>query len=88
MSRFIAAHSVPFTEEVLVKYAKEEEPKFEKVGVRWIKIYCDFASNKHFCEWKAPNKEAIEKIFKDLKIPYDGIYKVRVFNVAKVKFED
>jgi hypothetical protein len=30
MPRFIVAHSVPFTEEVLVKYAKEEAPGFKK----------------------------------------------------------
>jgi len=88
MPRYIATHSVPFTKEVLVKYAKEEVPKFRKAGVTWIRTFCDFPSNKHFCEWLAPNREAIEKIFKDLSIPYDGLYEVKAFDVNKVKFED
>jgi hypothetical protein len=88
MPRFIATHSVPFTRDVLVKYAKEEAPKFAKSGVTWIRTFCDFPNNKHFCEWLGPNKEAIEKILKDLSIPYDGLHEVKIFDVKEVKFED
>ncbi len=88
MPRFLATHTVPFTEETLVKLAKEEAPKFAETGVSWIRVYCDFDDNEFFCEWEAPNKEAIEKIFKDLNIPFDGIYPVRIFDVATVKLED
>ncbi len=87
MPRFIAAHSVPFTEEVLVKYAKEEAPKFLENDVTWIRTFCDFGNNKHFCEWEAPNKEAIEAIFERLSIPFDGLYPVRVFDVATASLE-
>jgi len=88
MPRFIATHSIPFTEEALVKFAKEEAPKFSETGVTWIRTYCDFDDNKFFCEWEAPAKEAIEKILKDLNIPFDGIYPVRIFDVATAKLED
>ena len=88
MPRFIAPHSVPFTEDALMKYAQDEAPKFPESGVIWIRTYCDFEDNKHFCEWDAPNKEAIEQIFKDLDIPFDGIYPVRIFDVATAKVED
>ncbi len=87
MPRFIATHSVPFTEEVLVKLAREEAPKFGQAGVTWIKTFCGFSSQRHFCEWLAPNREAIEKIFKDLSIPFDELHEVRVFDVKDVKFE-
>jgi len=87
MPRFIATHSVPFTEEILKKYAKEETPKFSKKKVTWLRTYCDFEDNKHFCEWEAPKKEAIEEIFKELKIPFDAIYQVRLFDVAKARLE-
>ena len=88
MALFIAGHSVPFTEEDLVKLAKEEAPKFSETGITWIRTYCDFDDNKFFCEWEAPNKEAIEQIFKDLNIPFDGIYPVRIFDVTTAKLED
>lgn len=88
MPRFIATHTVPFTEEALAKLAKEEAPKFAEAGVSWIRTYCDFENNKHFCEWEAPNKEAIEKILQDSNISFDAIYPVRIFDVAKQKLED
>ena len=87
MSRFIAAHSVPFTEEQLIGLAKEEAPKFKEAGITWIRTHCDFDDNKHFCEWEAPNKEGIEQIFKRLEIPFDGIYPVKIFTVATASFE-
>jgi len=86
MPRFIAVHSVPFTEEALIKYAKEERPKFPE-GIIWKLTYCDFDNNKHFCEWEAPNKEALEQIFRDLNIPTDAIYTVQIFDVAKAELE-
>jgi hypothetical protein len=88
MARYIAAHTIPFDLATLVKFAKEEAPKFPEVGVSWIRTHCGFNDDKHFCEWEAPNKEAIEKIFKDLEIPYDGIYEVKVFDVATATLED
>ncbi len=87
MPRFIVAHSVPFTEEVLVKYAKEEAPKFLEDKVTWLRTFCDFEGNKHFCEWEAPGKESLEAIFKRLSIPFDAIYRVKLFDVAKAKLE-
>jgi hypothetical protein len=87
MSRFIAAHSVPFTEEALINLAKTEAPKFKDKGIKWIRTFCDFDDNKHFCEWEAPNKEGIAQIFKNLNIPFDAIYPVRTFTVASASFE-
>jgi hypothetical protein len=88
MPHFMALHSIPFDEATLVKYAQEEAPKFLEAGVTWIKTHCCFDEAKHFCEWDAPNKGAIEQIFTDLSIPFDGLYEVRIFDVATAKLED
>jgi hypothetical protein len=88
MPRFIAVHSTPFDEAALVKYAKEEAPKFQNFGATWIRTHCCFDDQKYFCEWKAPNKGAIEQIFKDLSVPYDSLHQVRIFDVATATLED
>ena len=83
MPRFIAVHTAPFTEEQLKAGAKEALP----AGVSWKLTYCDFDDNKFFCEWEAPNKETIEQGFKARNMPFDAVYPVRLFNVAKAEFE-
>ena len=88
MPRFMVTHTMSNSEEALVKSAKEDAPKFSEAGVTWVRTYCDFDGNKFFCEWEAPNKEAIEKIFKDANFPFDDIYPVRLFDVATAKLED
>ena len=88
MPRFMVTHTMTNSEEALVKAAKEDAPKFSEAGVTWVRTYCYFDGNKFFCEWVAPNKEAIEKIFKETNTPYDEVYSVRLFDVATVKFED
>ena len=87
MSRFIATHSTAITEEALIGLAKEEAPRFKDAGVTWIRTHCDFDDDKHFCEWEAPNREAIERLFKELDMPFDGIYPVKVFDVSTASFQ-
>ena len=86
MPRFIAVHTAPFTEEQLKALAKVPRSQIP-AGVSWKLTYCDFADNKFFCDWEAPNKGALEQVFKAQKIPFDAIYPVRIFNVAKAKLE-
>ena len=86
MPRFIAAHTVPFGEEDLIKAAKSM-PSQLPPGVTWKLTYCDFADGKFFCEWEAPNKEAIEQVFKTANLPYDAVYPVRLLDVAKAELE-
>ena len=78
MPRFIAVHTAPFTEEQLKEMAKTSFPP----GISWNRTFCDFADNKHFCEWEAPNKEAIEQVFREKNVPFDAVYPVRLFDVA------
>jgi hypothetical protein len=83
MPRFIAVHTAPFTKEQLMGMDVTKLPK----GVSWKLTYCDFKDGKFFCEWEAPNKEIIEQGFKAQKMPFDAVYPVELFNVAKKKFE-
>ena len=87
MPRFIAVHTVPMTESDLKTSAKDMPPQLPP-GLSWKLTYCDFGDNKFFCEWEAPNKEAIEQVFKAANLPFDAVYPVRLFNVAKKAFED
>jgi hypothetical protein len=87
VQRFIAVHTVPFTEEALVKYAKEDAPEFPKSGLLWLRTYGDFSNDKHFCEWEASNQEVLEAIFQKLDIPYDAMHPVQIFDVATAKLE-
>jgi len=86
MPRFIAVHTMPWTEEAAITSAKNM-PSQLPAGVSWKLTYCDFDDNKFFCEWEAPNKEAVEQVFKAAKIPYDAVYPVRLLNVAKAELE-
>jgi hypothetical protein len=87
MPRFIAVHTTPWTEEYLMKVA-EEMPSQLPPGISYKLTYCDFDDGKFFCEWEAPNKEAIEQIFSSINAPYDAIYPVQLFTAAKMGFED
>jgi hypothetical protein len=86
VARFIAVHTMPMTEEQALEMAKNVPPLPK--GITWKYTYSDFKDGKFFCEWDAPNKEALEQIFKSMKMPYDAVYPVRLYNVAKKKFED
>jgi hypothetical protein len=88
MPLFIAVHSVTFDEPTLVKYAKEEAPKFPERGATWITTYCAPEDEKQFCIWEASDKGAIEQLFKDYEIPYDSVHKVKTFDVSTATLED
>ena len=88
MPLFIAVHGFAFDEETLVKYAKEEAPKFPERGATWIRTYCGFEDGKGFCVWEASDKGAIEQLFKDYDIPYDSVHKVQIFDVSTATLED
>jgi hypothetical protein len=86
MPMFIAAHTMPMTEAQFGEMLKTM-PAVPK-GLAWKQTFCDFASGKFFCEWDAASKDALEQYFKSVKMPFDAVYPVRLFNVAKKKFED
>lgn len=83
MPRFIAVHTGAFTESQLKELAAAPVP----AGITWSQTFCGFGDGKFFCEWTAPDEEAIRLIFKQYDVPYDAIYQVRRFDVAKREFE-
>lgn len=86
MPRFIAVHSLPYDELELMAMLQEMAPKVPP-GFTWKQTYCDFDNKKHFCEWEAASKEALEQAFQANNLPYDAVYPVRRFDVASMQLE-
>ena len=90
MSRFIAVHTLPLTEVQFLETMKGAAERLSELppGTTFNQTYCGFADNKFFCDWEAPNKETMEEVFKNMEMPYDAIYPVKRFTMAKMGFED
>jgi hypothetical protein len=86
LPRFIVVHTMPMTEEQAMAMFKNM-PSQLPPGVTWKLTYCDFDDGKFFCEWEAPNKEAVEQVFKASNAPFDAVYPVRLFDAAKGELE-
>jgi len=86
MPKFVAVHTMPMTQEQAMEMFKNMPAPPQ--GVSWKYTYCDFADGKFFCDWDAPNKETLEQLFKGMQLPFDAVYPVQLFNVAKGAFED
>ena len=88
MPKFIAAHTLPFTEEQFMAQSKDLVSKHKPPkGYNWKLTQCAFGDHKFFCEWEAPNKEGLEAYFKEIKMPFDAVYPVKTFDVAKGKLQ-
>ena len=87
MARFIAVHSMSYNEEQIIATAKNMPNQLPK-DVSWKLTYCAFDDNRFFCEWEAPNKDAVEQVFKSTQVPYDAVYPVRLLDVGKVEFQE
>ena len=90
MSRFMATHTLPYTEEQWDEFVNSLPERLSQLppGVKYNLTYCGFSDGKFFCDWEAPNKETLEQIFKGMEMPYDAIYPVKLFSVAKMGYED
>jgi hypothetical protein len=90
MPRFIAVHTLPYTEEQWDEFVKTVPERLSQLpsGVKYNLTYCGFTDGKFFCDWEAPSKETVEQIFKGMEMPYDAVYPVKLFNIAKMGFED
>jgi hypothetical protein len=86
MPHFIVFHDAPFTEEELIARAKAA-PNYMPKGVSWKSSYCDFAGNKHFCEWEAPDEKVLRRVLQLTQTPFVTIHPVRRMDAVKAKFE-
>ncbi len=73
MSKFMAIHTIPLTKEQAMA-AMANPANTMPQGLVWKQTFCDFGSQKFFCDWEDPSKEALEQYFKAAKMPYDAIY--------------
>jgi hypothetical protein len=90
MPRFIAVHTLPYTEEKWKESIKGSADKLAQLppGVAYNCTYCGFPDGKFFCDWEAPDKATLEMIFKMQQMPVDAIYPVKLFSLKKMRFED
>jgi len=72
--------------EELIARAKAA-PGYMPKDVNWRCSYCDFAGNKHFCEWEAPDEQVLKRVLDLTKTPFEAIYAVRRLDTAKAEFE-
>jgi len=86
MPRFIVVHEASFTEEELIARAKAAV-NYLPEGVSWRCSYCDFAANRHFCEWEAPDEKVLKRVLKLTQTQFETIHRVRRMDAVKAKFE-
>jgi len=78
MPRYVIERNVPgVTEEELLAVGKRSVKVLEGMsGVAWIKSYISVAEGKIYCEYEAPNPEALIEHGKRTNIPVDKITQV------------
>jgi len=78
MPRYIIERSVPgLTPEALEAAARRSIEVIEGMsGVRWIRSYVSTAEGKIYCEYDAPNPEAIREHARRAGLPADRISEV------------
>jgi len=86
MARFIVIHNVAVEEmsqEQLVDLAKQVMVRL-KPGVEWISSWYTSEANKLFCDWEAPDEEAIRAALGEaLKVyPIEAVHSVIYVNPA------
>lgn len=80
MPRFLACHTVPgVTQQMLEQMAKAAQ---QDPAVKGINSYTSLSEGVVHCIFEAPNKEALAKWFKKMKLPYDRITKVELVGTA------
>jgi len=84
MARFIVAHPVAFTEEQLAGLAqrKAEIP----AGITWRCSWSGTTDGVGYCEWEAPDAEAVRSVLEANQIPTDAIHEVRYFEPDAGRF--
>ena len=86
MARFIVVHNVAVEEmsqDQLVDLAKQVAARLEP-GVEWISSWYTSEANKLFCDWEAPDEEAIQAALGEVvKVyPIEMIHSVIYINPA------
>jgi hypothetical protein len=74
MGRFVGIHTLPgFTREMLSGATEH----LERVDdARFVRAYSSFAGGKVVCDWDAPDKDSVARVYAALGFPYDEIVAV------------
>jgi len=85
----MVVHTLPVNDAEFIDGVKKDSEQLSQLpsGVVYHRTYCGFADHKFFCDWEASSKEGLEQVFKAQEMPFDTIYPVRLFDVAKLKLE-
>jgi hypothetical protein len=74
MPKFLTVRTVPpLTQEQINDGARRAIALGEGIGVRWIKSYYSAVDGKLYCEWEAPDVEAIYEHARLLQSPVDSV---------------
>jgi Protein of unknown function (DUF4242) len=75
MPRFLVTRTVPpsLKEEELVAAGRLNKSAAEEVGIRWVKSYYSAKDGKFYCEYEAPNIEAIYEHARRTQFPLDFV---------------
>jgi hypothetical protein len=74
MPRFLVTRTVPqLTEEEITAAGKRSLAVCQQMGIRWIKSYYSEKDGKFYCEYEAPDVEAIYEHGKRAQQPIDSV---------------
>jgi hypothetical protein len=78
MPRYLIERSVPpmSEEELRTSAIRSKQVIAEMTGVVWIKSYISESEGKIFCEYDAPNEEAIREHARRAGLPVDRISQI------------
>ncbi|MEW6351910.1 MAG: nickel-binding protein [Thermodesulfobacteriota bacterium] len=74
MAYYLAVHYEPKTprDEIEARWVELADEK----NAIWLKTWFNFAVGKRFCWWDAPDKDTLERIFRDHAVPWEEIIEV------------
>ena len=74
MPKFLITRTVPpLKEEELASAGKRSITVCEEMGIRWIKSYYSAKDGKFYCEYEAPDVEAIYEHGRRAQLPVDSV---------------
>ena len=75
MPRFLVTRTLApsLKEEELATAGRLNKSTSEEIGIRWIKSYYSANDGKFYCEYEAPNVEAIYEQARRAQVPIDFV---------------
>ena len=74
MPRYLISRTIPpLKEEEITAAGERSIAACEEIGVKWIKSYYSAKDGKLYCEYEAPNAEAIYEHGRRAQLPVDSV---------------